>query len=236
MPSHKCSKSLALKTINEKTSECSNEDDVEKDVAYLAKNFRKFLKMKNNGKSFGNGKFSSFKNDKKDFKKKNARESSPPQGIVCYECNGHGHLKKECSNYLRGKGKVLTTTFSDLESSSSDSKDGCDGDGNYSAFMPITLVYSKEELRELNEELDEHANVEEDEVSNDEDVYLDEGDRKLQVVYDALLNDCGKYTKVAKSVVKKMKRIEEDHKYTLVQLKDAKCEVKNLKEEYRMLT
>ena len=28
-----------------------------------------------------------------------------------------------------------------------------------------------------------------------------------------------------------MKRIEEDHKFTLVQLKDAKCEVHNLKEE-----
>ena len=33
------------------------------------------------------------------------------------------------------------------------------------------------------------------------------------------------------SAVKKMKRIEEDHKSTLVQLKDAKCEVENLKEE-----
>ena len=46
-----------------------------------------------------------------------------------------------------------------------------------------------------------------------------------------MLEDCGKYAKVAKSVVKKMKRIEEDHKSTLVQLKDSKCEVENLKEE-----
>ena len=46
-----------------------------------------------------------------------------------------------------------------------------------------------------------------------------------------MLEDCGKYAKVAKSAVKKMKRIEEVHKFTLVQLKDAKCEVKNLKEE-----
>ena len=52
-PSHKSSKSLALKTINERTGDSSNEDDVEKEVAYLAKNFQKFLKMKNNGKSFG---------------------------------------------------------------------------------------------------------------------------------------------------------------------------------------
>ena len=106
---------------------------------------------------------------------------------------------------------VSTTTLSDFKSLSSDSKDGCDGDGNYSAFMAITLVYSKEELRELNEELSEHTDVEEDEVWDDEEVYLDEGDKKLQVVYDALLEDCGKYAKVAKSMVKKMKRIEENH-------------------------
>ena len=48
---------------------------------------------------------------------------------------------------------------------------------------------------------------------------------------DALLEDCGQYAKVAKSIVKKMKKIEEDHKSTLVQLKDAKCEVEELKEE-----
>ena len=225
------SKSLALKTINERTDESLDEDDVKKEVAYFAKNFCKFLKMKNNGKSFSKGKFSSFKNDTKYFKKENVRESSPPQGIVCYECNGHGHLKKECLNYLREKGKVLTTILSDLESSSSNSEDGCDGDGNYSSFMAITLVDSKEELRELNEELSEHTDVEEDEVSDDEEVHLDEGDRKLQVVYDTLLENYGKFAKVTKCAIKKMKRIEEDHKFTLVQLKDVKCEVHNLKEE-----
>ena len=44
------SNSLALKTINERIGDSSDEDDVEKEVAYLAKNFPKFLKMKNNGK------------------------------------------------------------------------------------------------------------------------------------------------------------------------------------------
>ena len=46
-----------------------------------------------------------------------------------------------------------------------------------------------------------------------------------------MLEDCGKYAKFAKSAVKKMKRIEKDHKSTLAQLKDAKCEVEDLKEE-----
>ena len=51
--------------------------------------------------------------DRKEFKKKGGKEFQSPQGIVCYECNGHGHLKKECLNYLKGKGKVFATTLSD---------------------------------------------------------------------------------------------------------------------------
>ena len=78
--------------------------------------------MKNNGKSFGKGKFSSSKNDKKEFKKKDGNDSPSIQGIVCYECNGHGHLKKECPNYLRGKGKMFATTLSDSESSNFDAE------------------------------------------------------------------------------------------------------------------
>ena len=93
--------------------------------------------MKNKGKSFGKGNFLSSKNDKREFKKKDGKDSSSTQGIMCYECNGHGHLKKECPNYLRGKSKVLATTLIDLESSNSDTEGECDSDGNYSAFMAI---------------------------------------------------------------------------------------------------
>ena len=116
LPSHKLSKSLALKTINEKMDDSSEEDDVEKEVALLAKKFRKFLKMKNSGNLFSKGKFSSPKGDRKEFKKKDEKDSQSTQGIVCYECNGHGHVKKEYPNYLREKGKVFATTLSDSES------------------------------------------------------------------------------------------------------------------------
>ena len=97
--------------------------------------------------------------------------------------------------------------------------------------MAITSVDSKDELSDLVEELGVHSKGEEDEISDYEDVYLNEGDKNLQHVYDALLEDCGKYAKVSKSAVKKMKKIEEEHKSTVAQLKDAKCEVEELKEE-----
>ena len=52
LPSQRKSKSLALKTINKRieAQDLSDEDVVDKDVAYLVKNFRKFLKFKKNGK------------------------------------------------------------------------------------------------------------------------------------------------------------------------------------------
>ena len=136
------------------------EDDVEKEVAFLAKNLCKFLKMKNSGKKFSKGKFSSPKGDRKEFKKKDGKDSQSPQGIVCYECNGHGHLKKERPNYLRGKGKVFATTLSDFESSNSDTVGECNSEGNYRAFIAIASVDSKDDLSNLVNEL---GNISEDE-------------------------------------------------------------------------
>ena len=76
-PNQRKRKSLALKTINERVDahDSSGEDVVEKDVAYLAKNFRKFLKFKNSGKFGNKGKFMNSKKEKKNFKKREGKES-----------------------------------------------------------------------------------------------------------------------------------------------------------------
>ena len=57
--SQRKSKSLALKTINKRVEaqNSSDKDEVKKAVAYLVKNFRKFLKFKKNGKLAEMGKF-----------------------------------------------------------------------------------------------------------------------------------------------------------------------------------
>ena len=68
----------------------TDKDKVEKEVAYLAKNFRKFLKFKRDGKSFEKGKFSNFKKDKKDFKKKDLKDSPLSQMVTCFECKRMG--------------------------------------------------------------------------------------------------------------------------------------------------
>ncbi|XP_050266621.1 uncharacterized protein LOC126710249 [Quercus robur] len=211
LPSHKTSKSLALKTITERMNDSFEEDEVEKDVVFLAKNFRKFLKMKNSGKPFRGGKFSSPKGDRKEFKKKEGKDSQSPHGIVCYECNGHGHLKKKCPNYLRGKGKAYATTLSDSDSSNSDSEESCDGEGSYSTFMTIAHVESSEDLNLLVQELGDHTGLQEN--------------------YNSLLEKSREYTRIAKAAIKKMKKAEEDYKSLLARYKEARCEIEMMNGE-----
>ena len=116
---------------------------------------------------------------------------------MCYECNGYKHLKKECNNYLRGKGKVFATTFSDSDNSSSDTEGESDSEGNYRAFMTIASVDSKNDLSNL---VDEHSDLSKDEEieeSEDEAMCQNEGENNLQEAYNSLLEDCCKYAKVA---------------------------------------
>ena len=152
----------------------SDDDVVEKDVAYLAKNFRKFLKFKNSGKFCDKGKCQSSGREKREFKRKDGKESQSTQVVTCFECNGHEHFKKECLNYLRSKGKVYATTLSDSDSSNSDSDESYDREGNYSAFMAIAHVESSGDLNLLVQELGEHSDEESIGIVEKSDVEEDE--------------------------------------------------------------
>ena len=197
---------------------------------YLAKNFYKFLKFKKDGKSFENGKFSKFKKDKKDFKKKNSRDSSSSEMVTCFECKGHGHVKKECPTYLKANGKVFATTLSDSDDSNSNSEESYDEEGNYSAFMTITLMDSLKDLSLLVEELGEHTKVESMGIREETDDE-DEGTKELQESYNFLLEKTGEYARVAKATIRKMKKVEQDYKSILVRYKETKCEVEALNGE-----
>ena len=231
LPSHKSSKSLALKTITERMDNSFEKDDMEKEVSLLAKNFQKFLKMKNSGKPFNKGKFSSYKGDRKEFRKKDERKPQSTQGITCFECNGHGHVQRECPNYLRMKGKAYAITLSDSNSSNSDSEDGCDEEGNFSAFMTIAHVESSKELNLLVQELGEHSDEESMGIVEESDAEVDENIANLQENYNSLLEKSREYARVAKAAVKKMKKAKEDYRSLLVHYKEAKCEIETLNGE-----
>ena len=146
------------------------------------------MKFKNNGKFGDKGKFQSLGREKREFKKKDGKESQSTQGVTCFECNGHEHFKKECPNYLKSKGKVYATTLSESDSSNSDSKESCDEEGNYSTFMTITHVESSDELNLLVQELGEHSDEESLGVVEELDAEEDESTTNLQETYNSLLH------------------------------------------------
>ena len=232
LPSQRKSSSLAFKMINERVEaqDSSDKDEVEKEVAYLAKNFHKFLKFKKDGKSFKKGKFSNFKKDKKDSK-----DSSASQVVTCYKYKGHGQVKKECPTYLKAKFKVFATTLSDSDSSNSNSEESCDREGNYFVFMTIAPVDSSEDLSTLVEELSEHTEVKSMGVGKESDdeyeEYIYEGAKGLQESFNSFLEKIGEYARMAKAAIRKMKKAEQDYKSILVRCKETKCEVKTMNEE-----
>ena len=152
------------------------------------KNFRKFLKFKNNGKFGDKGKFQSSRREKREFKKKDGKKSQSTQYVTCFECNGHEHFKKECPNYLKSKGKVYAMTLSDSDSSNSNSEESYDEEGNYSTFMTIAHVKSSDELNLLVQELRKHSDEESLGVVEELDAEEDESTANLQETYNSLLH------------------------------------------------
>lgn len=69
LPSHKFRKSIALKLVEE--LKCSNpeESDIEKEVAYLAKSFKKFLKFKKNSGRQDDKPFRKSSDSKREFQR-----------------------------------------------------------------------------------------------------------------------------------------------------------------------
>ena len=123
------------------------------------------------------------------------------------------------------KGKVYATTLSELDSSNSDLKESCDGEGNHSAFMTIARVESSKDLSFFVEELGEHSDEESVGVVEESDVEEDESTTGLQENYNSLLKKSVKYARLAKAIVKMMKKAEEDYRSLLVRYKEAKCEI-----------
>ena len=150
---------------------------------------------------------------------------------MCYECNGHGHLKKECLNYLKGKGKAYATTLNDSDSSNFDSEESCDRERNYSAFMTIAHIESSKDLNLLIQELGDHSDEESMGVVEASDAEKDESTVGLQENYNSLFEKSGENTRVAKVAIKKMKKAEEDYKSLLVCYKEAKCKIETMNGE-----
>ena len=106
--------------------------------------------------------------------------------------------------------------------------DSCDEERNFSKFMTVAHVESSEDLNLLVEELGEHSEEEFMGIVEESDADEDEYTAGLRENYNSLLEKSGEYARMAKAVVKKMKKAEEDYRSLLVRYKEAKCEIETL--------
>ena len=83
------------------------------EIAYLAKNFKKFLRNNNRrARGKNNAKPRNFKRNESikvsnidKSKEKVGQTSNNSMGQQCFGCQGYGHVKSEYPTFLRSKGK-----------------------------------------------------------------------------------------------------------------------------------
>jgi hypothetical protein len=142
-------KTIALKASKKKV-EASSEDDFEdedKDVAISAKNFRRLMKDDRFKKKFSN-------KMKKPFREAELEEEEKrdPRGPRCFECSGFGHIRAECGNLKKGKGKAYNVTLSDESEEDAPESD---------KFLAFVAPYIEEEDSYYSEHSDNEVELKE---------------------------------------------------------------------------
>ena len=146
LPKTSKSKLMALKSVDDVEVGGFDDELSATEIAYLAENFRNFLRNNNRkAKGANTAKPRNFRknnstkvnnNDKP--REKVGQSSNNSMSPQCFGCQGYGHMKSECLTYLKSKGKAMVVTLSDGEVSDDESE--CDKDGNFIAFTATTVV------------------------------------------------------------------------------------------------
>ena len=214
---------MALKSVDDADENGFDDELSSIEIAYLAKNFRNFLRNNNKReKGKNNTEPRNFKknespkvNDSEKSKEKVGQTSSNSLGQQCFVCHGYGHVKLECPTFLRSNGKVMTITLSDDEVS--DHESGSDKDGNFIAFATIAIV-------DESVVIDENPSI--GEFSKNAD---------LQEAYNKLCKIAAKNTMNVDIGLKKIASLELDKKNLLLKLFDANELINKVKTENILL-
>ena len=136
---------MALKSVDNVDVNGIDDELSAIEIAYLAKNFRNFLRNNNRrarGKNtaeprnFRRNDPTKVNNTEKP-KEKIGQPSNNSISQQYFGCQGHGHVKSECPTFLRSKGKAIAVTLSDDEVS--DNESGSDKDRNFIALTVTTV-------------------------------------------------------------------------------------------------
>ena len=200
---------MALKAKSSDTDESSNDED-SKMKSYITRQFKNFIKnanVKGFDKDQKQSNSSQFKSQDKG--KKDARDGGQytvPSGPKCFGCQGFGHMKQECSTYLKtiGKSKALAATLSDTDPED-DSVNNDEGILNaFTAIVnPTKGIVEEEDLVESKFE----------KVDEQEDIHTTYA--KLYKVFE-------KHEKLYRLVTKKLSDVELDQEELSTKVDEAK--------------
>ena len=214
---------MALKLVDDVEVGGFDDELSATEIAYLAENFRNFLRNNNRkAKGANTAKPRNFRknnstkvnnNDKP--REKVGQSSNNSMSPQCFGCQGYGHMKSECLTYLKSKGKAMVVTLSDGEVSDDESE--CDKDGNFIAFTATTVV---------NESISAEENPSDKELFEDAD---------LQEAYNKLCKVDAKDAMNVELGLKKIESLELDKKNLLVKLFNANKLLNNVKTENMLL-
>ena len=116
LPKTSKSKSMALKSVDDVDVGGFDDELSATEIAYLAKNFRNFLRNNNRRardqntvepRNFRKNHPTKVNNTEKP-REKVGQSSNNSMGPQCFGCQGYGHMKSECPTYLKSKGKAMT--------------------------------------------------------------------------------------------------------------------------------
>ncbi|KAG2718398.1 hypothetical protein I3760_03G218400 [Carya illinoinensis] len=218
LPQARKGKSIALKTIEENQDNFSDEENLNnKDIDLIVRKFRKFMfNKKYSGKEKGGREFSAKKNY---FEKWNKEKSDK---VKCHECSGYGHIRIECPNFKKSKGKALNVTLSD-SSESETSSSSSDYDNTFVAFSTVVNDFSDIEL----------TKSESDDDNSDSEVALvvDDHELSLQEAYNDVCEEVIKLKKLNKKLYKKFTNMESEKNNLFEAFKISDIEIARLRDQ-----
>ena len=194
-------KNMALKTKNDDNDESSDDEDT-KLKSYITRQFKKFIKnvnVKPGDKDRKQSAFSQFKSQ--DIGKRESMDvgqgNNVPARPKCYGCHGFGHMKQECTTYLKsiGKSQALAATLNDYESEAD--FDESDQEGIVSAFT--ATVESTEEVADLVNEEEELMESKFENMDNQDNIHT---------AYSKLYKVSEKHEKLYKLAMRKLSVVE----------------------------
>jgi hypothetical protein len=177
LPKPRNSKNLALKIKTTKGRPVDFFDEEfgdDEELAMMARKFKKFLRNNGNSRS-----------------RESKNSVNPSREVKCYECGSVGHIRADCGNLIKSKGRAFNVTQSD----ESDQEEKDENVANYVAFgVSYDSQDDVSESKSLNGDYGICDNESEE-----------EGD--LQEAYNHLYSEYSKVKKLNKEHLQKLKEV-----------------------------